>query len=227
MLTKSEYEEILQMRRDVTVLRDELAQTVRSHWARKAGFNEGQPRWPQGTPGSPKPGGRWSGGPGTGTRTINNAQTGISTIDSTTETLLRKLATVIDTLPKGSGPAYGIAVHTVFGAAVRFGNIPGIGIRDVETSWGGGYGSPGSIRTDVILRNDVGDPIAIYDVKTGGAKVTDGRALELREAVAPGSRIPVIEIHHDRGISIKSNVATGNYSTLISARLFLTAFGAE
>jgi hypothetical protein len=31
----------------------------------KAGFREDQPRWPEGTPGEPKPGGRWSGGAGT------------------------------------------------------------------------------------------------------------------------------------------------------------------
>jgi hypothetical protein len=47
-------------------LRADLAQTVREYYARKAGFRGNQPRWPQGTPGDPKPGGRWSGGPGTG-----------------------------------------------------------------------------------------------------------------------------------------------------------------
>jgi hypothetical protein len=32
-----------------------------------------------------------------------------------------------------------------------------------------GYGQPGSIRTDVILRNAQGVIIAIFDVKTGAA----------------------------------------------------------
>ncbi len=121
------------------------------------------------------------------------------------------LAKVIDTLPKGRGPIYGIAVHTAFSMAVRFGNFPGIGFSDVETTWGGvdlRYGSLGSVRTDVILRDDFGDPVAIYDVKTGGATLTSSRVQELRDAVAPGSDIPVIEIHIERGATVKAFLNT-------------------
>jgi hypothetical protein len=186
---------------------------------RKAGFRRDQPRWPKG---SGREGGRWSGGPGSGTQFINNAPTGFSNIDSTTTTLAKTLAKIIDTLPKGRGPLYGIAVHTAFSLAVRFGNIPGIGFSDVETTWGGvnlRYGSLGSIRTDVILRNDVGDPIVIYDVKTGGARLTASRADELRQAAAPGSNIPVIELHLERGASVKALSASANYSLYIVTTL--------
>lgn len=214
MLSRSDYEEVLQMRREVTMLRADLRRTIREYYARKAGFNDDQPRDDRG---------RWSGGPGTRTRFINNAQTGISTIDRTTQILGTKLAKVIDALPPGRGPLYGIAVHTSFGMGVRFGNIPGIGFKDVETTWGGvdlKYGSLGSIRTDVILRNDVGDPIAIYDVKTGGARLTEARVQELRQSVAPASRIPVIELHLQRGATLKSLYVSANHSILVAATLY-------
>jgi hypothetical protein len=66
MLSRAKYEEVLEMRREVTALRADFAQTVHDYYSRKAGFRSNQPRWPEGTPGTPKPGGRWSGGPGTG-----------------------------------------------------------------------------------------------------------------------------------------------------------------
>jgi hypothetical protein len=191
----------------LAALRFETAMIRHAYVCRKAGFNPDQPRWPAG---SGEDSGRWSGGAGTGTRFENNAQTGFSTIDRTTDALGNTLAKVIDILPKGSGPLYGIAVHTAFSLAVRFGNLPGIGFNDVETTWGGvdlRYGSLGSVRTDVILRDDSGDPVAIYDVKTGGARLTAARAQELRQAVAPGSDIPVIEIHVERGASLKAIAA--------------------
>jgi hypothetical protein len=222
MLSQAEYEEVLRMRSELAALRDDWEWTISNCFARKAGFNGDQPRWPQGTPGEPKPGGRWSGGAGTRTPFINNAPTGISTIDRTTDALGKTLAKVIDTLPKGRGPLYGIAVHTAFGVAVRFGNIKGIGPKDVETTWGGvdlRYGSLGSIRTDVILRNEVGDPIAIYDVKTGGARLTEARVKELRESVARGLRIPVIELHLQRGATLKSLYIATNHSIWVVAKL--------
>jgi hypothetical protein len=175
----------------------------REFYARKAGFREDQPRWPKGCG---EDSGRWCGGAAGQTQIINNARTGISTIDDATDALAGKLAKVIDVLPKGSGPLYGIAVHTAFGLSVRFGNIRGIGVGDVEHTWGGDgrYGSLDSVRTDVILRNDIGEPIAIYDVKTGSARLSPARVQVLREAVAPGSNIPVIEMHIERGLSLKS-----------------------
>jgi hypothetical protein len=65
MLSRAEYEEVLQMRREFAALRFDWERTKRDYYARKAGFRRDQPRWPRGTPGEPKPGGRWSGGAGT------------------------------------------------------------------------------------------------------------------------------------------------------------------
>jgi len=207
------------VRYELAALRFEAGLIRHSHVCREAGFNEDQPRWPKG---SGDDSGRWCGGAGGGTPFINNALTGISTIDRTTDTLGKQLAKVIDALPQGRGPLYGIAVHTAFGLAVRFGNIPGIGFDDVETTRGGidlRYGSLGSIRTDVILRDDIGDPIAIYDVKTGGARLTAERAQELRDAVAPNSDIYVIELHLKRGASMKAFSSVANYPQYVAATM--------
>jgi hypothetical protein len=211
MLTVTDFREILQIQRQFKGLRREWERTKRYYYARKAGFRPDQPRDDHG---------RWSGGAGTQTSVINNSQTGISTIDNTTDDLLETLANVVDFLPEGSGPLYGIAVHGIFGNLVRFGNFPGIGTGDVETTYGGdgSYGSLGSIRTDVTLRNDIGDPIAIYDVKTGDAALTPARVKELRDNVGAGSSIPVIELHIRRGVTVKGRASFASYSAVIARR---------
>lgn len=167
----------------------------------KGNFNPLQPRWPVG---SGTVSGRWSGRNGSATVT-NTAQTGMSVIDNTTDDLIETLKNVVDFLPDGSGPIYGIAVHTVFGNLVRFGNFPGIGFGDVETTFGGTgiYGAKDSIRTDVILKNEAGDPIAIYDVKTGNAELRSDRLRELRDKTGFAPNIPIIELHVIRGVRVK------------------------
>jgi hypothetical protein len=116
-----------------------------------------------------------------------NALTGISNIDETTVALTRTLATVVDGLGviAGMGAArYGTLVHTLFGTAVRLANFRGIGFFDVETTFSlepdAYYGSKESVRTDVVLRNDAGEIIAIYDVKTGSRGLRTSRIRELR-----------------------------------------------
>jgi hypothetical protein len=66
--------------------------------------------------------------------------------------------------------------------------------------------SEGSIRTDVILRNEIGDPIAIYDAKTGDAELRPDRIKDLREKVGAGPDIPVIELHVTRGVRVKGKM---------------------
>ena len=89
------------------------------------------------------------------------------------------------------------------GATVRFAGLEGIGPNDVEHSFrdraSATFGEPGSVRTDVVLRNAAGDVIAIYDVKTGGAKLTPGRVRELRNKTGVGPNVPIIELHVLRG----------------------------
>ena len=96
-----------------------------------------------------------------------SALTGISTIDDTTKRLTNTLARIKDTVDVASdlSPAqYGTSIHTAFAAAVKAEGLPGVSPADVEITFGGdNYGAKGSVRTDVVLRNDVGDVIAIYD----------------------------------------------------------------
>jgi hypothetical protein len=250
MVSRIEYEEILQIRREFEALRLDWRRAVREYYARK--YRPDQPRVPAGsreggqwandssvisdaTPDNEwKPGARYASGPrvpkdrllplhvpvpnsGDGARSTyragqvtitNNAQTGISTIDETTEKLVKVLENVVNSQPEGSGPRYGTKIHTDFGDAVRAENLRGIGSKGVERTYGpdpdSPYGSKDSIRTDVVLRNDIGDPIAIYDVKTGNARLGAGRVQELREKTGATLSVPVIEMHVQRGLSLKA-----------------------
>jgi hypothetical protein len=117
----------------------------------------------------------------------------------------------IGAIPGLSPRAYGTLVHTGFAAAVRLSQIPGIGFNDVETSFRLGiddppYGLRGSVRTDVLLRDDVGDIAAIYDVKTGAREPDPARVRALRLQTGVGSNIPVIEMSIIRGLSLRYRV---------------------
>ena len=160
-----------------------------------------------------RPGAQYAAGP-TQITIHPSALTGISTIDDTTKRLVSTLATVMDTvdyLPGLRPQEYGKLVHYAFAAAVRAGNFPGIGFFDVETTFGpdldAHYGSKGSIRTDVVLRNEVGDIMAIYDVKTGDAIIDQRRAAQLRAKTGVGPRVPIIELHVLRGVTLKGRLS--------------------
>ncbi|NGX98850.1 MAG: hypothetical protein G4V63_27685 [Candidatus Afipia apatlaquensis] len=112
----------------------------------------------------------------------------------------------VDFLPSMSPGTYGTAVHIAFGAEVKTLGIPGLG--DIERSFSLSdadprYGLLGTVRTDVILRNIQGDIIAIYDVKTGDARMRPARANALREATGATSNTPVFELNIVRGPSRK------------------------
>jgi hypothetical protein len=71
--------------------------------------------------------------------------------------------------------------------------LPGIEYDDVETTFGGAYyGAEGSVRTDVVLRDDAGNIIAIYDVKTGSADMSPARAAELRIKAGVDNTAPIL-----------------------------------
>jgi len=164
-------------------------------------------------------------GPGTPRQRItiiNNAQTGMSKVDETTEKLRTTLEDVVNKLPDGSGPGYGTRVHTEFANAVREQNLPGIERVGVEQTFPRGqpYGAADSVRTDIILRDESGEPIAIYDVKTGGATLTAGRASELLRNSNASPTIPVIEMHVLRGLSLKAHVRGPIESWIILMRVW-------
>jgi hypothetical protein len=135
----------------------------------------------------------------------NNAITNDAVIDRNTDFLLDVLAESVHAMGEGAGPLFGIRVHADFGARVKGYDLPGIGAKGVEQSFHLGeavrYGAEGSIRTDIILRDVFGKPIAIYDLKTGNAKLTASRIGELREG-ARAPNVPVIELRFQAGTAV-------------------------
>ena len=132
-------------------------------------------------------------------------------IDRTTDILFQTLvqcAEIVDRaqilLGKAGPTLYGTLVHGAFATKVRQMDLPGIGQGGVEQSFSlrdvVSYGSNGSIRTDVIMRDVDSHVIAIWDVKTGNAELTDERRKEIRNEVGVFSDVPVIELHVRRGV---------------------------
>ncbi|MFT4275285.1 MAG: hypothetical protein QM576_02915 [Rhodopseudomonas sp.] len=141
---------------------------------------------------------------------FENALTGIDTIDQTTKKLTEILSNTMesaDFIPNQTPQAYGVAVHFEFARRVRSNDLEGIGTFGVEQSFILGevqkYGVAGSIRTDVILSDEAGRVLAIYDVKTGGAVLRPSRADDLRKHTRAGAYTPVIELHFERGPGLK------------------------
>jgi hypothetical protein len=113
---------------------------------------------------------------------------------------------------------YGTAVHFAFGVALRLQGLPGVG--DIERSFSLDtfdpyYGLAGSIRTDATLRNIQGEIIAIYDVKTGDARISPARADELRTVTRAAPGTPVFELNIVRGISRKQVICWVHRSRFI------------
>ena len=199
---------LVEIRDNLVALKTEIARIKSGFLFRKfvnatikAGFREEQRRDELG---------RWTAENGVEVSTSPGFLTGIPTIDETSQALSDSLVRVmglLEYLPTMSPQAYGIAVHAAFGLDVRLQNLPGVG--NIERSFSLDeidplYGMAGSIRTDVVLRDIQGDIIAIYDVKTGDARISRSRADELRSATRANPNTPVFELNVVRGISRKS-----------------------
>jgi hypothetical protein len=101
-----------------------------------------------------------------------SAITGDARIDRTTEFLLDALEQSLQAMGPFAPPGllsrvFGTYVHTDFGNRVRALDLPGIGTTGVEHTFTLGdfddilyYGLPGSIPTDVVLKDRFGTPIA-------------------------------------------------------------------
>jgi HK97 family phage portal protein len=153
---------------------------------------------------------------------ITEILTGIERIDIATYSLAQTLARVGEIAsftPQPTAQAYGTFVHKLFADAVRLQNLLGDGRFSVEQTWGdvpdAPYGAKGSIRTDVVLRNEIGDIIAIYDVKTGNASLTPARVRELRLKTKTGLSVPIMELHLDRRSRIKCQIVNCQNSLFI------------
>jgi hypothetical protein len=134
--------------------------------------------------------------------------TGISQIDNVTDKLAEILTKTVNGLARlpGQPQRYGRIVHAAFAVAVIAEGIRGISPLDVEWPFRlpPDYSSTKrSVIPDVVLRNDIGDIIAIYDVKTGDASVDPWRARELRAATDVGPDVPIIVLH-PREITLKT-----------------------
>jgi hypothetical protein len=179
---------------------------LRAALARK--YNPDQPRVPAGN----RDGGQWTDGTGevspnrrqgaryagTAVEIDASALTGIDNIDETTKRLAQILAASVDEVGHVPGAArFGTAVHVAFEFNVFFAGIRGIGPGDIEQSFSLPPGYPSTKKTvipDVVLRNDIGDIIAIYDVKTGGEGLSVARRAEFRAATGVDRTVPIIEL---------------------------------
>jgi hypothetical protein len=224
---------IVEMKRNLILLRENLEAVKRElifrrlmRAATKAGFNPNEPRdedglWTDGSTATD-----FSAAKRVASIDYAGAMTGISTIDEVTKTLSEMLGSTMETMdfiPDWTPQVYGTAVHVTFGTAVRLNGIKGIGFDDVEHSFIDGkdadYGEAGSIRTDVLLRNDIGDVIAIYDVKTGKARMSTARAADIREHVGVQRSVPIVELHVLRGARLKARTSNPAIGSVI-ARLY-------
>jgi RHS repeat-associated protein len=118
----------------------------------------------------------------------------VATAESAGESMLSKLQTTATeasaTVGEGKGAVHGTKVHSEFGKLAS--EIEGI---TTEVSYKDGqvvpYGTKGSVRADAV-EGDINAPTNIYDLKTGGAKLTDKNVSKYNEHV-PGSP-PVQEV---------------------------------
>lgn len=133
-----------------------------------------------------------------------SAVTGNRQIDRITKLLIETLAKSAEAMGQGVPPGmratvFGTRVHVDFGKRVKELDVLGIGQKGVEHNWSledfAHYGMAGTMRTDVVLKDRFGTPLAIYDVKTGNAQLTPKRIKELRDIVGAGD-IPVIELRY-------------------------------
>ncbi len=98
----------------------------------------------------------------------------------------------------GKGPVHGTFVHSEFAKLVRLSG----GRLSTEVSFLDGSvvptGTKGSVRVDVVF-GPQGQPQAIFDLKTGNAKLTPARIEQIRSNLPEGfNQIPVREVRPDQ-----------------------------
>lgn len=101
------------------------------------------------------------------------------------ESKLQKAANgAADAVGEGSGAVHGTKVHTEFSKAKIEGTTPEVSYKNGQVV---PYGTEGSKRVDRVVGN-INNPKAIYDLKTGNAKVTPRNVTQYQQHV-PGNLI--------------------------------------
>lgn len=128
-------------------------------------------------------------------------RTGDLFVDSTTD----KLNGILDIVVARIGPRpdltpgqYGVEVHEALKREVRAAGLPGVDADDVERTFGvnkddAPYGAKDSVRPDVVLRDEKGNIVAIYDVKTGRGFSTY-QVIRYRQRTDTDSFVPLFEL---------------------------------
>ena len=97
-------------------------------------------------------------------------------------------------LGAGKGAVYGTKMHTAFEAEV---NVLGRANLFTERSYLNGAivprGTAGSVRVDVVY-GPLEAPIAIFDLKTGGASLRSTRIKQIQAHIPGGCNVPVCEV---------------------------------
>ena len=95
---------------------------------------------------------------------------------------------------EGYGGAHGTKVHSEFRHQVSQLNKSEL---FTEVSYRGGvpvkWGTRGSVRLDVV-QGQIGAPSKVFDLKTGGARLTPARIRQIQSQLPGGKNVPVIEI---------------------------------
>ena len=98
-------------------------------------------------------------------------------------------------LGEGKGPVYGTKVHTEFERILNSREFENI---STEVTYLHGSiapnGTAGAVRLDVVIGPRIA-PLAVYDLKTGSAKLTDARVAQIRSHLPANYQyIPILEV---------------------------------
>jgi len=117
-------------------------------------------------------------------------------ISTLTEQLEVEAQQAIEKMGPGKGSAYGTQAHTAFENEVKELKLPNV---RTEVSYKGQVevrrGAEGSVRLDVVKYDANGKISAIYDLKTGDAKMTAARIAQIRANLPEVSKdVPIIVV---------------------------------
>lgn len=114
--------------------------------------------------------------------------------ETTANELTEAAKRAAETVGQGKGAAYGTRVHSAFEAEVKsLGNTN----LTTEVSYLDGNvvkrGTPGSVRLDVV-EGPLENPTAVYDLKTGSAKLTPKRIEQIQRHLPGDANTPILTI---------------------------------